>query len=102
VQRKRSAESRSTPYLSQHGGCPTTQGGTLADLLEELEHLLKQQKRILSMVDNGVSRLQKVFKQSTPRSLAESEELVRWADSAGACGPHDDTRRPRKRARGGS
>jgi hypothetical protein len=30
VRRKRSVESQSTPYLSQHGGCPSTQGGTLA------------------------------------------------------------------------
>jgi hypothetical protein len=29
VQRKRSVKSQSTPYLSQHRGCPSTQGGTL-------------------------------------------------------------------------
>jgi hypothetical protein len=30
VKRKRSVESQSTPHSSQHGGCPSTQGGTLA------------------------------------------------------------------------
>jgi hypothetical protein len=33
VRRKRSIESQSTPHLSQHGGCPSTQGGTLLTTL---------------------------------------------------------------------
>jgi ElaB/YqjD/DUF883 family membrane-anchored ribosome-binding protein len=89
-------------FASQHAGCPSTQGRTLADLLDELEDLMEQQKHISSKVDDVVSRLQDALKQSTHRSLAKSGKLVRWADSASAYGSDDDTRRPRKRARGSS
>jgi hypothetical protein len=32
VQRKPFVQSQSTPHLSQHGGCPSTQGGTLHNI----------------------------------------------------------------------
>jgi hypothetical protein len=59
--------------------------------LDELNDLMEQQKRISSKVDDVVSCLQKVLKQSTPRSLSKGEKFVGWADSASAHGPDDDT-----------
>jgi len=70
------------------------------DLLDELNDLMKQQKRISSKVDDVVSRLQEALKQSTHRSLLKGGNLVKWSESASAYGPDDDTHRPRKRARG--
>jgi hypothetical protein len=101
---------RLSPLLPSHrlalrshiGHQPEENGTKVADLLDELEDLMEQQKHISSKVDDVVSRLQEVLKQSTHRSLAKSGKLVRWADGASAYGPDDDTRRPRKRARGGS
>jgi hypothetical protein len=65
-----------------------------------MNDFMGQQKHISNKVDDVVSRLQEALEQSTHRSLAKSGKLVRWADSARAHGPDDDTRRPRKRARG--
>jgi hypothetical protein len=89
--------------LRSHVGHQPEENSTeVADLLDELEDLIGQQKHISSKVDDVVSRLQEALKQSTHRSLAKSVKLVRWADSASAYGSDDDTRRPRKRARGSS
>jgi hypothetical protein len=87
--------------LRSHVGHQAEKNGTeVADLLDELNDLMEQQKHIPSKVEDMVSRLQEALEQSTHRSLAKSGKLVRWADSARAHGPDDDTRRPRKRARG--
>jgi ElaB/YqjD/DUF883 family membrane-anchored ribosome-binding protein len=79
---------------------PEENGTEVADLLDELEDLMEQQKHISSKVDDVVSRLQEALKQSTHRSLAKSGKPVIWADSASAHGSDDDTRPPRKRAHG--
>jgi hypothetical protein len=85
------------PVLRSHIEHQPEENGTeVADLLDELE----QQKHISSKVNDVVSRLQGALKQSTHRSLAKSGKFVRWADSASAHGSDDDTRPPRKRARG--
>jgi hypothetical protein len=73
----------------------------MADLLNELNDLLEEQKHISSKVDKVVSRLQKALEQSTQGSSRRGGKLVRWADSAGVQGRDDDTSRPKKRARRG-
>ncbi|KAI1686828.1 hypothetical protein KJE20_00005 [Pyrenophora tritici-repentis] len=89
------------PVLRNHvGNQPQENGTEVADLLDELNDLMGRQKHISSMVDDVVSRLQEALKQTTHRSLPKGGKLVRWADSASAHGPNDDTHRPRKRARG--
>ena len=89
------------PILRNHAGHQPEENSTeVVALLDELNDLMEQQKRILSKVANVVSRLQEALKQSTHRSLLKGGKHVRWAESASAHGPDDDTHRPRKRACG--
>ncbi|KAI1663872.1 hypothetical protein L13192_11813 [Pyrenophora tritici-repentis] len=95
-----SRETRGTASYINARNQPQENGTEVADLLDELNDLMGRQKHISSMVDDVVSRLQEALKQPTHRSLPKGGKLVRWADSASAHGPNDDTHRPRKRARG--
>jgi hypothetical protein len=90
------------PALRTHIGHQPEENVTkVADLMNELNGLVKEQKHISSKVDNVVSRLQKALEHSTQGILRRGGEFVTWADSAGVQGRDHDTRRPKKRARRG-